>query len=193
MHKNVILAGVGGQGVLTLAGIIDHAAMESGLLIKQAEVHGMSQRGGAVQSHLRISNKEIFSDLIPKGKADMIISLEVMEALRYLPYLAEDGIIITATEAVKNIPNYPDVDEILKQIKDSGFKHVFVDARSTAIEAGSAKAENVVMVGLASKFLGIDKKQFQSSLTELFSSKGDDIVAMNLKAFDLGEELVKNV
>ncbi len=193
MHKNVILAGVGGQGVLTLAGIIDHAAMESGLLIKQAEVHGMSQRGGAVQSHLRISNKEIFSDLIPKGKADMIISLEVMEALRYLPYLAEDGIIITATEAVMNIPNYPDVDEILKQIKDSGFKHVFVDARSTAIEAGSAKAENVVMVGLASKFLGIDKKQFQSSLTELFSSKGDDIVAMNLKAFDLGEELAKNV
>lgn len=193
MHKNVILAGVGGQGVLTLAGIIDHAAMQSGLLIKQAEVHGMSQRGGAVQSHLRISDKEIFSDLIPKGKADMIISLEVMESLRYLPYLAEDGIIITATEAVKNISNYPDVDEILKQIKDSGFKHIFVDARSTAIEAGSAKAENVVMVGLASKFLGIDKKQFQNSLTELFSSKGDDIVAMNLKAFDLGVELAKDV
>ena len=193
MHKNVILAGVGGQGVLTLAGIIDHAAMESGLLIKQAEVHGMSQRGGAVQSHLRISNREIFSDLIPKGKADMIISLEVMEALRYLPYLAEDGIIITATEAVKNISNYPEVDEILKQIKDSGFKHIFVDARSTAVEAGSAKAENVVMVGLASKFLGIDKKQFQNSLTELFSSKGEDIVAMNLKAFDLGEELAKDV
>ena len=193
MHKNVILAGVGGQGVLTLAGIIDHAAMESGLLIKQAEVHGMSQRGGAVQSHLRISNKEIFSDLIPKGKADMIISLEVMEALRYLPYLADDGIIITATEAVKNISNYPEVDEILKQIKDSGFKHIFVDARSTAVEAGSAKAENVVMVGLASKFLGIDKKQFQNSLTELFASKGEDIVAMNLKAFDLGEELAKDV
>ena len=90
-----------------------------------------------------------------------------MEALRYLPYLADDGIIITATEAVKNISNYPEVDEILKQIKDSGFKHIFVDARSTAVEAGSAKAENVVMVGLASKFLGIDKKQFQNSLTEL--------------------------
>ena len=193
MHKNVILAGVGGQGVLTLAGIIDHAAMESGLLIKQAEVHGMSQRGGAVQSHLRISNREIFSDLIPKGKADMIISLEVMEALRYLPYLADDGIIITATEAVKNISNYPEVDEILKQIKDSGFKHIFVDARSTAVEAGSAKAENVVMVGLASNFLGIYKKQFQNSLTELFASKGEDIVAMNLTAFDLGEELAKDV
>lgn len=193
MHKNVILAGVGGQGVLTLAGIIDHAAMQSGLLIKQAEVHGMSQRGGAVQSHLRISDQEIFSDLIPKGKADMIISLEVMEALRYIPYLAHDGIIITATEAVKNIPNYPEEEGIMDQIKESGFKHIFVDARNTAIEAGSAKAENVVMVGLASKFLGIDKKQFQNSLRELFASKGDDIVNMNLKAFDLGVELAKDV
>ena len=193
MHKNVIVAGVGGQGVLTLAGIIDHAAMQSGLLIKQAEVHGMSQRGGAVQSHLRISDQEIFSDLIPKGKADMIISLEVMEALRYIPYLAHDGIIITATEAVKNIPNYPEEEGIMDQIKESGFKHIFVDARSTAIEAGSAKAENVVMVGLASKFLGIDKKQFQNSLRELFASKGDDIVNMNLKAFDLGVDLAKDV
>ena len=193
MHKNVILAGVGGQGVLTLAGIIDHAAMQSGLLIKQAEVHRMSQRGGAVQSHLRISDKEIFSDLIPKGKADMIISLEVMEALRYIPYLANNGIIITATETVKNIPNYPDEAGIINQIKDSGFKHIFVAARKTAIEAGSAKTENVVMVGLASKFLGIDKQQFRNSLKELFASKGDDIVNMNLKAFDLGEELAKNL
>ncbi len=191
MHKNVILAGIGGQGILTLAGIIDHAAMQSGLLIKQAEVHGMSQRGGAVQSHLRISDQEIFSDLIPKGKADMIISLEVMEVLRYIPFLACDGIIITATETVKNIPNYPDEEDIINQIKSSGFKHIFVDARKTAIEAGSAKAENVVMVGLASKFLGIDKKQFQNSLKELFASKGEDIVNMNLKAFDLGEELAK--
>ncbi len=123
----------------------------------------------------------------------MIISLEVMEALRYIPYLAHDGIIITATEAVKNIPNYPEEEGIMDQIKESGFKHIFVDARSTAIEAGSAKAENVVMVGLASKFLGIDKKQFQNSLRELFASKGDDIVNMNLKAFDLGVELAKDV
>ena len=193
MHKNVILAGIGGQGILTLAGIIDHAAMEMGLLIKQAEVHGMSQRGGAVQSHLRISDEEIFSDLIPKGKADMIISLELMEVLRYIPYLAKDGIILTATEMVENIPNYPNRDVIMNQIKSSGFKHIFVDARKTAIEAGSAKTENVVMVGLASKFLGIDKQQFQHSLQELFASKGADVVAMNLKAFDLGEELAKEL
>ena len=193
MHKNVILAGIGGQGILTLAGIIDHAAMQSGLLIKQAEVHGMSQRGGAVQSHLRISDQEIFSDLIPMGKADMTISLEVMEVLRYIPYLADGGIRITETETVKNLPNYPDEEHIIDQIKNSGFKHIFLDARKTAIEAGSAKTENVVMVGLASKFLGIEKKQFQNSLKELFASKGDDIVAMNLKAFDLGEALANHL
>lgn len=189
MHKNVILAGVGGQGILTLAAIIDYAAMLSGLQIKQAEVHGMSQRGGAVQSHLRISDKEIYSDLIPKGKADLIISLELMEALRYIPYLADDGIIITATETVKNIPDYPEEEQIIQQIKTSGFKHIFINARETALKAGSAKVENVVMVGLASRFLGIEKDQFQSSLKELFATKGEDIIALNLKAFDLGEEL----
>lgn len=189
MHRNVILAGVGGQGILTLAVIIDHAAMQSGLQIKQAEVHGMSQRGGAVQSHLRISDKEIYSDLIPKGKADLILSLELMESLRYLPFLADNGIIITATETVKNIPDYPEEEQIINQIKNSGFKHIFIDARKTAKEAGSVRVENVVMIGLASKFLGIKKEQFQNSLRELFANKGDDIIALNLKAFDLGEEL----
>lgn len=190
MHKkNIILAGIGGQGILTLAAIVDHAAMQSGLQIKQAEVHGMSQRGGAVQSHLRISDKEIYSDLIPKGKADLILSLELMESLRYLPFLAKDGIIITATETVKNIPDYPEEEQIVQQIEDSGFKHIFVDARKIAREAGSPKVENVVMIGLASKFLGIEKHQFQNSLKELFADKGDNIVALNLKAFDLGEEI----
>ena len=193
MHRNVILAGVGGQGILTLAAIVDYAAMLSGFHIKQAEVHGMSQRGGAVQSHLRISDKEIYSDLIPKGKADLIISLELMESLRYLPFLSEDGIIITATETVKNITDYPEEEQIMQQINDSGFKHIFIDARKTALEAGSAKVENVVMVGLASKFLGIEKKQFQNSLKELFADKGDNIIALNLKAFDLGEELAVQV
>lgn len=189
MHKNIILAGIGGQGILTLAAIVDHAAMQSGLQIKQAEVHGMSQRGGAVQSHLRISDEEIYSDLIPKGKANLILSLELMESLRYLPFLAKDGIILTATETVKNIPDYPEEEQIVQQIKDSGFKHIFVDARKIAREAGSPKVENVVMIGLASKFLGIEKHQFQNSLKELFADKGDNIVALNLKAFDLGEEI----
>ncbi|HBK95340.1 MAG TPA: indolepyruvate oxidoreductase, partial [Porphyromonadaceae bacterium] len=108
MNKNIIISGVGGQGILTMASIIDLAAMNLGLNVKQAEVHGMSQRGGAVESHLRISSGEIFSDLIPKGKADLILSIEPMESLRYLPFLSPDGVIVTATEPYVNIGNYPD-------------------------------------------------------------------------------------
>lgn len=194
MHKNVILAGIGGQGILTLAAIVDHAAMQAGLQIKQAEVHGMSQRGGAVQSHVRIADKEIYSDLIPKGKAHLIVSLELMESLRYLPYLAEDGMIITATETVKNIPNYPEKEQIIQQIKDSRFKHIFVDARKIAEEAGSRRTENVVMIGLASEFIGIEQKQLQQSLKEFFADKGEEIVAVNLKAFELGQQVAsKNI
>jgi indolepyruvate ferredoxin oxidoreductase beta subunit len=189
MNKNIILAGVGGQGILTLAAIIDHAAMQSGLQIKQAEVHGMSQRGGDVQSHLRISDTTIYSDLIPLGKADLIVSLEPLEVLRYLPYLSENGIIITATEPVKNIAGYPEQEEILNQIRNSGYKHLFIDTVKTAREAGSLKTENVVMVGVVSKFIGIAKEQFESSLKEMFAAKGEDIIAMNRKAFNLGYDL----
>jgi indolepyruvate ferredoxin oxidoreductase, beta subunit len=188
MNKNIILAGVGGQGILTLAAVIDQAAMRSGLQIKQAEVHGMSQRGGAVQSHLRISDQKIYSDLIPFGKADLIISLEPLEVLRYLPYLSKDGIIITATEPVKNIANYPEEEQIAGKIKGSGHKSIFVDAAKTAREAGSSRTENVVIVGVAARFLEIDKKQFENSLKEMFGSKGEDIITINLKAFHLGYE-----
>lgn len=119
MQKNILISGVGGQGILTIASIIDLAAMNLGLNLKQAEVHGMSQRGGAVESHLRISSKEIFSDLIPIGKADLILSIEPMESLRYLPFLSPDGIIVTATEPYENINNYPDLQELLKSIQNS--------------------------------------------------------------------------
>ncbi|MBN2519877.1 MAG: indolepyruvate oxidoreductase subunit beta [Bacteroidales bacterium] len=189
MNKNIILAGVGGQGILTLAAIIDHAAMEKGLNIKQAEVHGMSQRGGAVQSHLRISDNEIFSDLIPLGKADIILALEPLEVLRYIPFLSDDGIIITALEPVINIDNYPDVEQIQKKINDCGNKCVFVNAKELAKEAGNTKAENVVMVGVISKYIGIDKTQFESSLKDMFASKGEDVIAINIKAFNLGYNL----
>src|SRR5664279_4758456 len=127
MKKNIIIAGVGGQGILTIASVIDLAAMNNGLHVKQAEVHGMSQRGGAVESHLRISDTEIFSDLIPRGKADLILAIEPMESLRYLPFLSKDGVIVTATEAFKNIANYPGEESIRAEIERSG-RHVFVDA-----------------------------------------------------------------
>ena len=185
MQKNIIISGVGGQGILTMASVIDLAAMNLGLNVKQAEVHGMSQRGGAVESHLRISSEEIFSDLIPKGKADIILSIEPMESLRYLPFLSPDGVIVTATEPYVNITNYPDEEKLLDTIAVSA-NHVFVEADSLAKEAGSAKAYNVVMLGAASPYLEIPTEELEKAIEMFFSRKGKEMVDMNIKAFRLG-------
>lgn len=187
MNKNIIIAGVGGQGILTIAAIIDLAAMETGLYVKQAEVHGMSQRGGAVESHVRISSEEIYSDLIPLGEADMILSIEPMEALRHLPFLSHEGIVIAATEPYKNIPDYPNETELTEAIGKSG-KHLLVEAGSLARKAGSALAFNVVMLGAASPYIGIEEQQMEKAIIRFFERKGEDIVAMNIKAFRLGKE-----
>lgn len=192
MIKNIILAGVGGQGILTIASIIDLAAMHSGLNVKQAEVHGMSQRGGDVQSNLRISDEEIFSDLIPKGKADIILAMEPLEALRYVSYLQKDGIIITASAPFKNIPNYPDEKEVLETIKKSGFKYIIIDSEEIAKNL-SERVLNVVIAGAVAPIIGIDSNIMKESVKELFSAKGDDIVAMNVKAFETGVEYHKKL
>jgi indolepyruvate ferredoxin oxidoreductase beta subunit len=191
MNKNIILAGVGGQGILTIAAIIDHAAMTEGLKVKQAEVHGMSQRGGAVQSHLRISDTEIFSDLIPLGKADIILSVEPMESLRYLPYLASNGTIVSAIQPFENIPNYPNLDEILATIKKTG-NSILVDSAALACEAGNLKSSNMVLLGAASPYIGIAKEKLESSIEQLFSRKGKELADINLKAFRIGLESSKN-
>jgi indolepyruvate ferredoxin oxidoreductase beta subunit len=185
MNKNIIISGVGGQGILTMASIIDLAAMNLGLNVKQAEVHGMSQRGGAVESHLRISSGEIFSDLIPKGKADLILSIEPMESLRYLPFLSPDGVIVTATEPYVNIGNYPDEKELLETIANST-NHVFVNAGLLAKEAGSAKSYNVVMLGAAAPYLEIATEELEKAIGMFFNRKGKEMVDLNIKAFRLG-------
>ncbi|SCD19789.1 indolepyruvate oxidoreductase subunit beta [Proteiniphilum saccharofermentans] len=187
MHKNIIIAGVGGQGILTIASIIDLAAMNLGLNVKQAEVHGMSQRGGAVESHLRISSEEIFSDLIPLGKADLILSIEPMEALRYLSFLSPTGVIVTATEPYKNIPDYPDEEKLMETIRESTV-YLPVEAGSLAKKAGSPKTFNVVMLGAASPYLGIKAKELEKAIGLFFERKGEEIIDMNIKAFRLGKE-----
>ncbi len=187
MEKNIIISGVGGQGILTIAAIIDLAAMNLGLNLKQAEVHGMSQRGGAVESHLRISSGEIYSDLIPLGKADLILSIEPMESLRYLPFLSPDGMIVTATEPYENINNYPDKEELLKNIREAA-PSLFIEAKSIAKEAGSPKTYNVAMLGAASPYIGIAPDELEKAIEMFFKRKGDKLIAMNLKAFRLGKE-----
>ena len=185
MNTDIILSGVGGQGILSIATIIGAAAINDNLYIKQAEVHGMSQRGGDVQSNLRISSTPIASDLIPLGKADLIISLEPMEAMRSLPYLKKDGWVITNTEPFVNIPDYPDLDTLMQRIEALPH-HVALDVAAIASEASSPRAANIVLLGAAAPFLGIDIAKIEDGIHSVFARKGDDIVEMNIKAFRAG-------
>jgi indolepyruvate ferredoxin oxidoreductase beta subunit len=185
MKQDIILAGVGGQGILSIAYVIDNAALKQGLSFKQAEVHGMAQRGGAVQSHLRLSNEPIFSDLIPKGGADMILSVEPLESIRYFDYLAPDGIVVTSSSPFVNIPNYPELDEILSKVQ-SVPKNIIVDSAKLAQEAGFARAQNMVMLGAASAHLILQEENLKKFIRELFQARGNKVVDINLRAFDLG-------
>ena len=186
MKRDIILAGVGGQGILSIATVIGDAALNEGLYLKQAEVHGMSQRGGDVQSNLRLSSDPIYSDLIPKGGADLIISLEPMEALRYLPYLNEDGWIVTSNKPFVNIPNYPAIEEVIKHI-EAIEHHVLVDVEELAKEAGApAQAANMVLLGAAIPMLGIDHDKIIEGVRRIFARKGEAIVNSNIAAIEAG-------
>jgi indolepyruvate ferredoxin oxidoreductase beta subunit len=185
MKTDIILAGVGGQGILSIAAAIGMAALEDHLYLKQAEVHGMSQRGGAVQSHLRFSDIEVASDLIPMGQANLILSVEPMESLRYLPWLAETGWIVTNTEAFINIENYPDQDLILSEIRKIP-NHIAVDAEEIAREIGSPRSSNMIMLGAASKFIPISIENFHKGIRKIFQKKGEDLVKINIIAFEAG-------
>ncbi len=187
MKKDIILAGVGGQGIISIASIIGYAALEQGMFLKQSEVHGMSQRGGDVMSNLRISHNEIASDLIPFGQADMIISIEPLESLRYLPYLSGHGWVITNTRPFNNIPNYPDMNEIMNEIGKVPH-HIALDADATAKETGSVKAANIVILGAATPFLGMDYGKIEDAIRFIFRKKGDKIIELNLNALKAGSD-----
>ncbi len=191
MKKDIIIAGVGGQGILSIAAVIGTAALLDGLNIKQSEVHGMSQRGGAVVSHLRISSEPIYSDLIPYGKADMILSVEPMEALRYLPYLAEDGIIVSNTKPYVNIPDYPPIETVLEEIK-SHKNSVLVDADKIARNIRSPRSSNIVMVGASSHRLDISFEKLEEGIRSIFGRKGETIVNLNLEALKAGRDAANN-
>ena len=189
MKQDIILAGVGGQGILSIAFVIDHAAKKEGLNFKQAELHGMAQRGGGVQSHLRLSEGEIFSDLIPKGEADMILSVEPLESLRYLDLLNPEGILVTSSNPYVNIPDYPALDIVLEKIR-SIKRAIIVDSERLAKEAGSFKSQNIVMLGAASHSLIIREESLIDFIELLFRHRGEELVEMNIKAFQLGRETV---
>ena len=191
MKKDIILAGVGGQGILTIATIIGDAAAVAGVNLKQAEVHGMSQRGGDVQSNLRLSTEPIHSDLIRQGAADIIISMEPMEALRYLPYLNKQGWVVTSSNPYKNIPNYPDEQAIMEELKALP-NTAILPIEDLAKENSMPKSANVFLLGMAAKYIEIlTPEQLRESVKRLFASKGEKVVEMNCLAFDLGLNAVK--
>ncbi|MBN2729886.1 MAG: indolepyruvate oxidoreductase subunit beta [Bacteroidales bacterium] len=185
MKRDIILAGVGGQGILSTAAIIGLAAIEKGWYLKQAEVHGMSQRGGDVQSHLRISEDPIFSDLIPFGQADMILSVEPMESLRYLPYLHKEGWLVSNNKPFVNITNYPEEENIYGEIRKVK-NHILINADDIAKDLQSPKSANVVMLGAAIAKLGIERQYFENAIKGLFGRKGEEVVNVNLEALEAG-------
>lgn len=185
MKQDIILAGVGGQGIISIATVIAGAALEEGLEVKQAEVHGMSQRGGAVQSHLRLSRARIWSDIIPQGEADLVLSVEPLEALRYLDYLRPDGMVIASRAPFVNITNYPDLETVLDKIREIP-RHLIIDSEKLAKEAGSSRTQNMVLLGAASGRLMVREESLFRFIRSLFERHGENIVAANLKAFALG-------
>jgi indolepyruvate ferredoxin oxidoreductase beta subunit len=183
--QDIILAGVGGQGILSIAFVIDHAALKEGFNVKQAEIHGMAQRGGAVQSHLRLSKDRIWSDLIPRGEADMILSVEPLEALRYLDFLHPGGKLVTSSTPFVNIPDYPDQEKLIGRIREIPGS-VIVDSEALAKEAGTSKVQNTVMLGAAAKDLVVNEDRLLESIKVLFAPRGDKILEANIRAFELG-------
>ncbi|MBO7224923.1 MAG: indolepyruvate oxidoreductase subunit beta [Bacteroidales bacterium] len=186
MKIDIILCGVGGMGALSSAAIISKAALSMGMYMKQAETHGMSQRGGDVQSHLRLSDQPIASDLIPEGECDIILSVEPMEALRYLPFLnRETGWIITNQNPFVNIPNYPDLDAVLGEVKKIK-NHILFDADAIAKEVNNPIGTNMVVLGAASKYLRIDIEKLEDAVRSIFGKKGDAVVDANISALRAG-------
>lgn len=188
MKKDIILCGVGGQGILSIATIIGEAATRAGLNLKQAEVHGMSQRGGDVQSHLRLSDKTIYSDLIAQGSADMIISMEPMESLRYLPYLSKEGRVVTGSKPFVNIPDYPDTDTLMAELGALPAVNM-MDIDAVARDAGNPRGANMVLLGMAARYFSIlSPQELQDAIRTVFARKGESVVEANLKAFRAGLE-----
>ncbi len=186
METNIILSGVGGQGIVSISYVIDMAATRQGLSFKQAEVHGMSQRGGAVMSHLRISDVVLYSDLVPKGKGTLVLSIEPLETLRYVDYLGLNGSVVSAVEPFDNISDYPDIEKVLDAIATLP-SHTLVASERLARQAGSARAQNMVLLGAASPFLGLGDELLEQGILEAFARKGEKIQKTNIDAYRAGK------
>ncbi|MBN1202283.1 MAG: indolepyruvate oxidoreductase subunit beta [Anaerolineae bacterium] len=190
MKYDMILCGVGGQGVLSIAAVIGVAAVDNGLHLKQAEVHGLSQRGGAVESHLRLSDQPIYSDLIPAGSADMLLSMEPMETLRYVPFLSGEGTIVADNNPFVNIPNYPDLGTIITTLERYP-RVVLVDAEGIATEMRAKRSSNMVLLGAASVFMPLSPESLEAAIGTIFGRKGEAVIEQNVAALRQGRAVAQ--
>jgi indolepyruvate ferredoxin oxidoreductase beta subunit len=186
METNIILAGVGGQGILSISYVIDMASVRQGLGFKQSEVHGMSQRGGSVQSHLRVADHPIHSDLVPKGRGTLILSVEPLESLRYVEYLSPEGVVVSGVDPHVNIGDYPEPARVLQSISVLQH-HLLIPAARLARQAGSGRAENMVLLGAASPYLHLREALLEECIAEAFARKGEKVQRINLLAFRTGK------
>jgi len=186
MNYDLVICGVGGQGVLSIAWVVDQAAVEAGFHIKQPEVHGMAQRGGAVSAFVRIADAPIASDLVADGTASMVLSVEPMEALRYARMLRPDGWIVTDITPLKNVATYPEAGRLF-EVLFSAPRLIAVDAAALARRAGMVKANNMVMLGAAASLLPVPADLVEKHLRALFAGKGERMVGANVKAFRMGD------
>jgi indolepyruvate ferredoxin oxidoreductase beta subunit len=189
MKYDVVLAGVGGQGVLSISAIIAASALREDLHVKQSEVHGMAQRGGSVLANLRLSDEPVWSDIVPEGSADLVISMEPVESLRHLNWLSPEGTLITSTHSFVNVPDYPELESVLAEVRALAHA-VLVDAEDVARRAGNVRATNMVLVGAASSVLPIAAESIEAEIRRQFGAKGERIIDMNLRAFREGRECV---
>ena len=187
MKYDIIVAGVGGQGTLSVSSIIASAAMSEGLSVKQSEVHGMSQRGGGVVTNLRLSDKPIASDLIARGSASMILSIEPLEGLRYLPYLSPDGTLVSSTNPVVNIPDYPELNALLETIRELPHS-VLVDGEEIARARVRFARRTWSWSARHRDCCRSSRKQSRRFIQKSFSGKGERVVEANIKAFRAGRE-----
>lgn len=185
MKCDIVLAGVGGQGILTIAAILGEVAVAQKIHVKQSEIHGMSQRGGSVFAHLRLSSEPIFADQITQGAADIVAGMEPMEALRSREFLAQDGVIISNTTPIVNIPDYPQQEALLAELRRTP-KCVLVDGEAVAKEAGSPRSLNIVLLGAISNHVEMDPALLEEAIRRRFARKGEAVVEANLKAFRAG-------
>ncbi len=186
--KSIMIVGVGGQGSLLASRILGNVLLSQGYDVKLSEVHGMSQRGGSVVTYVKYGDK-VYSPVVQKGEADIIISFEQLEAARYVEFLKEGGHIVTSTQSIDPMPVitgaavYP--DDVCGKLKAMGIDVTAVDALTLAEQAGTSKASNVVLMGVVSKKMDFDRKVWENALEACVPAK---FLELNKKAFELGEQ-----